>query len=223
MTANELVEYIAEDLNSPSQETKTRISHSLNVRYKQVTSSIGLMPTRRVERESSTTPDDRFVTFDDIEKLDIVFRKTDDVDPGANTVLLGELTNDEMLRISVRTDPPTKYCIYSVEPTSITIKIDCLPVDPTILYAHGLASASTLTNNDQPAFPESFHDVLIHGVKADEYRRREKMVLAKESEILFEKRLSDLRMFIAKSAYLDIYRGKTRNNEGWWDYEVNKY
>jgi hypothetical protein len=216
---NELVEYVAADLNTPSQEIKTRIGHELNVRYKQVTSSIGLIPTRRVEREASTTPDDRFVTFADIEKLDAVFRKTSDVDPGANSILLSEVTSDEMEKLSVRDDPPTKFCIHTVDPTSVTIKIDCLPVDPTTLYASGLANASTLTNNDQPAFPESFHDILIHGVKADEYRRREKFQLAKECEMLFMQRLSDLRMFLAKSAYLDLYRGKNSVSQGWWDYE----
>jgi hypothetical protein len=54
-------------------------------------------------------------------------------------------------------------------------------------------------------------------VLADEYRRKEKSDYVKEQEELFEKRLSDLRMFIAKSAYLQNYRGKHAKAEGWWD------
>jgi hypothetical protein len=223
VTANELVEYIAEDLNTPSQEAKNRIGHALNVRYKQVTSSIGLIPTRRIEVEAAASVGDRFVTFADIEKIDVVFYKSSDVDPGAKATPLTQVTHDEMLKLSVRDEPPTRFCVYNVEPTTVTIQLDCLPASMFILYASGLASTTTLTNNDQPAFPESFHDILIHGVKADEYRRREKANLAKEAEMMFEKRLSDLRMFLAKSAYLDIYRGKHTPAEGWWDYESRKY
>jgi hypothetical protein len=223
VTANELVEYIEEDLNTPSQEAKARISHSLNMRYKQVTSAIGLIPTRRIEVEAAASPDDRFVTFADIEKLDAIFYKSNDVEVDAKPTTLREVTNDEMLALPIRSEPPTKFSIYNVGPTSVTIKMDCVPVDSFILYAHGLATATTITNNDQPAFPESFHDILIHGVKADEYRRREKAGLAKESEILFQQRLSDLRMFIAKSAYLDVWRSKHHSGNGWWDYETHKY
>lgn len=218
MTANELVEYIAEDLNTPSQESKTRISHALNVRYKQVTSSIGLNPTRREEISASAVVGNRNITFTGAEKLDIVFRKV-----GTNNVILREVTNDEMTELAPRSDPPTRFSIFSVAPQSIIIKLDSIPETTFTLYAYVLADATTLTNNDQPAFPESFHDILIHGVKADEYRRREKANLAKESEMLFQQRLSDLRMFIAKSAYLDIYRSKHHKGDGWWDYEINKY
>lgn len=218
MTMNELVEYIAEDLNTPSQEAKTRISHELNVRYKQVTSSIGLSPTRREELTTTATIGDRLLTFTGAERLDIVFRKV-----GTKNIVLTELTNEEMTELNPRSDPPTKFSVFSIAPQSVTIKVDSTPETAFTLYAHVVSDASSLTNNDQPAFPESFHDVLIHGVKADEYRRREKPGLAKESEMMFQQRLSDLRMFIAKSTYLDIYRGKHNQGDGWWDYEIKKY
>jgi hypothetical protein len=221
MTMNELVEYIAEDLNTPSLEAKTRIAHSINVRYKQVTSSIGLIPSRRAESEAVATIGDRIMTFDGIEKVDAVFRKISDVDPATRIVKLDELTDDEMLDAPLVAEPPTKFSIISVDPTSVSVKINCVPETGFSIYANGLANASTLTSNDQPAFPESFHDILLHGVRADEYRRREKMVLAREAEGMFQSRLSDLRMFIAKSAYLEVYRGKHKASEGWWDTNSN--
>lgn len=221
MTMNELVEYIAEDLNTPSLEAKTRIAHSLNVRYKQVTSSIGLIPSRRAEVEGAASIGDRLLTFSGIEKVDVVFRKVSDLDPATQVFTLDELTNDEMLVEPLVSEPPTKFSIISVDPTSVSIKMNCVPTSGFSLYANGLANAATLTSNDQPAFPESFHDILLHGVRADEYRRREKMVLAREAEGLFQTRLSDLRMFIAKSAYLEVYRGKHKASEGWWDTNIN--
>lgn len=122
-----------------------------------------------------------------------------------------------MLDLSVRTEPPTKFSIFSVTQTGVTIMLDCNPTTTFTLYAQGVADTTSLSNNDSPAFPESFHDVLIHGVMADEYRKMEKREYSRESEMEFERRLSDLRMFLAKSAYLEIYAGKTAKSDGWWD------
>ncbi len=212
MTMNELVEYIAEDLGTPSQDTKTRIAHTLNVRYKQVTSSIGLNVTRREELSTNATIGSRLITFTGAERLDTVFRKI-----GTRNIILDEVTNDEMTAITPHDEPPNCYAISAVGPASVTLKLDCTPSTTFALYAHVLGDATTLSSNDQPAFPESFHDILIHGVKADEYRRRDKQALAADAEKMFLGRLSDLRMFIAKSAWLSIYRGKHADKVAWWD------
>jgi hypothetical protein len=217
MTVNEMVEYIAEDLGTPGADTKMRIAHALNLRYKQVTSAIGMSPTRREELNATAVIGDRFMTFTGAEKLDVVFRKI-----GTKNIVITEVTDDEMLKLPVRTEPPTNFSIFSTAPANVTIQLDCTPTTQFILYAHVLGDATTLTGNDQPAFPESYHDLLIHGVKADEYRRREKMQLAKEAELAFQQRLSDLRMFLAKSAYLDIYRGKHATSEAWWDLGISQ-
>src|SRR3954471_18727001 len=119
MTMNELVEYIAEDLNTPSLEAKTRIGHELNVRYKQVTSSIGLITSRRQEFDKQVTIGNRFVTFT-AEKLDTVFISPDATNPNLN-VILDELTNDEMLDVNVRDEPPTRYSVFSTTPTTVTV------------------------------------------------------------------------------------------------------
>lgn len=214
MTMNELVEVISEDLSTPSQDAKTRIGHQLNTRYKQITSSIGLSPTRREQLTAVATIGNRNITFTGAEKLDYVFRKV-----GTKNINLTPITIEEMNELVPRKDPPTKFAVFSTAPQTVTITLDSTPATGFTLYAHVLGDATTLTNNDQPAFPESFHDILIHGVMADEYRRKEKFNLYKEAEIRFQQRLSDLRMFLAKSAYLDIYRNKNAGSDGWWDYE----
>jgi len=212
MTLNEMTLHIADSLNLSSPDSKARIGRNVNVRYKRVTSAIGLVTTRREEVSKAATIGDRNITFTGIEKLDTVFRKV-----GTKNVILDELTNDEMLDLDPRDEPPTKFSVFSVAPSSVTIKLDCTPITAFTLYAHGLADVSTLTGNDSPAFPESFHDILIHGVMADEYRKMEKDQLAREAEGYYEQRLSDLKMFIAKSAYLDIYAGKHSKRDDWWD------
>lgn len=212
MTLNEMTLHIADALNLSSAEAKARIGRNINVRYKRVTSAIGMVTTRREEVNQAATIGNRNITFSGIEKIDAVFRKV-----GTKNIGLDEISNDDMRETSLRTEPPTKFCVFSVAPRSVTITLDCIPETTFTLYAHGLADVSTLSSTDSPAFPESFHDILIHGVVADEYRKMEKRDLARENEGYFEQRLSDLRMFIAKSAYLEIYSAKNRKADGWWD------
>jgi hypothetical protein len=212
MTMNELVRDVAEELGASSQEALDRIMRLANRRYKEITSAIGLITTRREEVSKAATIGSRYLTFSGVERLDTVFRRVDN-----KNYILQEITNDEMLDLNVRDEPPMKYSIFTVSPASVTIFMDCIPTTTFTLYAHGLADVSTLSGTDRPAFPESFHDIIIYGVLADEFRRKEKSKESSDAEAKFTQRLSDLKMFIAKSAYLDQYRGKLSPAEAWWD------
>jgi len=212
MTLNEMTLHIADALNLSSAEAKARIARNINTRYKRVTSAIGLAPSRREEVSKVATIGNRYITFSGVEKLESVYRKV-----GTKHIMLDEITHDEMLELSVRTEPPTKYAVFSITQTGITLMIDCSPTTAFTLYAASVADTTSLSNNDSPAFPESFHDVLIHGVMADEYKKMEKLDYARDCEQDYERRLSDLRMFLAKSAYLEIYAGKRAKADGWWD------
>lgn len=126
--------------------------------------------------------------------------------------------------ISLRgTDPPRNFSINRTYSTSVDIMVDCIPTTTFTLYADGLITLSTLAGNQVPAFPESFHDILVFGAMSDEYRKMEKIPLYQASEADYEKRLSDLRMLIAKSAYQDIYQGKSIVNKRWWQQSDNGY
>ena len=212
MTVNELVAHIADELNQTSPEAMSRITRQLNKRYRQVTASINLVPTRRTELSKAATIGNRFITFTGCEKLDVVFRKV-----GTKNIKLTKVSNDEMLEISVQDEPPTRYSEFSVTGTTITLWLDCTPTTTFTLYAHGLTSALTLTGTDTPAIPESFQDILIYGVCADEYRKKEKLDLYKEADQSFRERMSDLRLFLAKNGSQDLYTGKLAPSEGWWD------
>lgn len=212
MTADELVVHMMDALNLTSPEASTRINRSLNVRYKRVTSAIGLITSRRSTVSKTATIGSSQFTFSGVEHLDVVYRKV-----GTRNIPLIEITDDEMLDRTTRSEPPRVYSVTTVNPQTITITVDCTPTTEFTLYAHGLAILPVLSGSASPAFPESFHDVLIHGVLADEYRKMEKMQYSKDAEMDYERRLSDLKMFIAKSAYMDIYAGKHGPSDGWWD------
>lgn len=204
MTFNELLVSVLDRMNISSDDGKRRIMRFLNDRYRRATSSIGLNSSRRTQVSKAATIGNRDITFPSIEKLEAVIDKSTGVD-----VPLEEISHAEMIDESLITEPPTKYAIQSVTSTGITIRLNCTPATTFTLYADGLALANTQTGvNDSPNFPESFHDLLVFGAMADEYRKMEKQALARDAEMDYERRLSDLRMMLAKSAYQKIYQNK---------------
>ena len=212
-TFQELSTDIMDRLNLTSEDAASRVMKTLHTRYKRVTSSIGLIPSRRTRVSNTATIGSRDLTFSSIEKVDVVYRIV-----GTKTIKLDEITSDEMVDEPLKTEPVTKYCIRSMTDTTVTIRMNVTPTTAFTLYAEGLASQSRIAPDASPAFPESFHDVLIYGVLADEYRKKEQFEFMRAAEEDYENRLSDLRMFIAKSAYLNLYQGKTSNEAvGWWD------
>lgn len=205
MTFSEIVEAIKNRLNLRSQDATDRIGITVNDRYKRITSSIGLNVTRRTTVQTTVTLGVSTVIFSGIEKIISVQSRT--TTPSRT---LTELTIDELrMKSPVTATTVTSYAILSMGANTVTIEIDCVPQTAFTLYADGHANLSTLSGTQTPNFPESFHDIIMHGALADEYRKIEKLNFASDSEALYERRLSDLRMWIAKSNYLDIYQTKT--------------
>lgn len=210
MIFEEIVNEVCDRLNYSSDDAKARVGRAINSRYRRVTSSIGLIDSRRTQVSKAATVGNQLLVFSGIEKVNAVIDKSSGTD-----VVLEEITVDEMHNRSIG-DLPHAYAIYSVTSTTVTIKLDCIPTTTFTLYADGLITVTTLNGSQAPAFSESFHDVLIYGAMADEYRKMEKVELAHDAETDFEHRLSDLRMFLAKSAYLDIYQSKNSIKGLWW-------
>lgn len=210
MTCDEIIIEICEALNLTSDEAKSRVARRLNSRYRRVTSSIGLELSRRTTVSKAATIGVQTITFTGIEKLMTVYTVS-----GVVNKVLTEITPDEMLQESLINGNPSKYCIARVYPTSVDIKVNCIPATAFTLYAAAEVTFVTLAGNAIPQFPESFHDILIYGVMADEYRKMEKVQLAQASDADYERRLSDLRMWIAKTAWKDTYSSKNITNK-WW-------
>ena len=200
-------------LNLTSDQAISRVGRELNARYKRVSSSIGLAVSRRVyDIAVQTVTDDKYLTFTGVEKIEVV----KDVTTVDQPIALVERLPGEMNDLVIKDSQPRNYAIFSVTHNTVTILVDSNVVEDAFIKADGLETAETLSGSLTPAFAESFHDVLVFGAVADELKKMEKFQLAKDAEEDFERRLSDLRMFIAKSAYLDIYQGKTAAEKNWW-------
>jgi len=202
MTFTELVTEIKDRLNLSSTEADTRIGRAVNRLYRTVTSAIGLVVARRTEVNTNTSIGVQTLTFSGIEKVIAVIDKQ--VTPNR---VLEEITYTQLQNDPISTSSPTKYAIERMGASSVTIKLNAIPQAVFPLYAEGHVTTSTLSGSQEPAFSQSYHDVLIEGVLIDEYKKLEKPGLAQLSKQTYEQRLSDLRMWVAKSAYLDITQG----------------
>lgn len=211
MTFAEIVAQVQSRLNLTSTESTTRIGVTVNDRYKRITSAIGINLSRRTTVQANVTIGVSTLTFLLCEKIINV------VDRSATPYrVLTECTVEQLRQEQPASNATArKYAIIGVDAHAVTILLDCVPQTAFTLYADCYGRASTLSGSQEPAFEEDFHDVLLHGALADEYRKMEKPAYARESEALYQERLSDLRMFRAKSSYLDVMQGgNTRRSLG---------
>ena len=218
MTFDELVNEICDRLNLTSDEAKARVGREANARYRRLTSSIGIDTSRFTQVSKVVTVGNRVVTFTGIEKIIAVIDKSSGID-----VPLSHITMDEMHITPVRSDPPRKFAVTNVHAKSVAIYLDATPATAYTLYADGHIILDTLSGTEVPDLPESFHDILIYGVMSDEYRKMEKLPLAQICDQDYERRLSDLRMWIAKSAYKDIYQGRYSGKSFRWTHDSQTY
>lgn len=204
MTFTEGVAEVCARLNLTSAEAITRVGVTFNRVYKKVTTSIGLNVSRHTEVFTTANIGSQFITFDDIEKVNSVVDKSG----GANR-FLAEVSLDELEHAAVAdSDTPTKYAIYRSNAGSVQIKTNANAQTAYQLYAIGFERAAVLSGSQEPAFPESFHDVLVEGTLIEEYLKKEKPELSQLARATYEDRMGDLRIFIAKSPQQSIYAGK---------------
>lgn len=208
MTFTEIVSRISKRLNQTSAASLTRIGESVNDVYKAATASIGLSVTRRTEVQANANISSQYVTFTGVEKVISVIDKS----TGQNR-FLDEVTVDELDRgPTADADTPTKYAIYRSNAGSVQIKLNAVAQTAYTLYAPAYILAPTLSGTQEPAFPESFHDVLVSGGFYEEYMKLEKPALAMIEQKKYEDRMGDLRLFIATSPQQDIYQGKLKGS-----------
>lgn len=204
MTFTEIVAAVAERLNLSSTDALARIGRNVNYRYKRLTSSVGLQPTRRATVNTATVSGNPRITFS-LEKLETVYI----TDTGRRRVL-SERSYDEWRNNStwsLRSGDPEEFAIESMDASTITIVLSPVPSAIMTVYADGLENATTLSGANVPEIPASFHDTLVDGAIADEYQKLENVKQAQEFENRYEMRASELRYHIAKSSYLQRVQG----------------
>lgn len=204
MTYTEIVAEILDRLNLTSSIASTRVGREVNQIYRALTTTLGLNTSRLASVSATTSISSSQVTFSGVEKLERVWL----VDSDGNAGLLSEVMVNELRGITLpSSDLPRRYAIWNITSDTVTIQLDSVAVTVYTIYADGTSTLSTLSGSSEPAFPESFHDIIIDGVLAREYAKLEKVPLARDAEGRYERRLSDLRLFIAKSAMLEIVQG----------------
>lgn len=221
MTFLDLQEATMDALNLSSTDARTRVKSHLNLRLREVQSSCNLAKTRRGLRTVTTASGSGTAVASGVSK---VFGLYDD------TVLkrpLQEISLNELFARATsdaRVDTPTVYAVDLHTADDILLRFHPTPNAALALDADVLLEGTDLSaDGDEPAIPDDFHDILIHGAIASEYAKKEQMRAAQMYEAKFEKRLKELRYFLVKSAYLTL-KAKDRGAFGYaakvWPYGI---
>lgn len=211
MTFTELQTEILDRLNLSSPGAQTRVGRAINRKYRLITSSIGLQLSRRSTLSVGTTAGVSTLVFPNTEKIISVQNRSI-----APNKVLDEVLLDELREAGPYPEGPnpTMWAPASQTSDTITIEFNRIPQSDNLftLYADVHLAIADLSGTNEPAFPESFHDIIIEGVLSDELRKMEKPQLAQIAASEYQRILSDLRMWIAKSGYLDIVQGKSTSS-----------
>lgn len=200
MTFLEIKTEVANRLNLSSAEALTRIGSYINQRYRRLTSSLGLSTSRRSTSTTTTVIGTDTATFS-LEKIELVYILT----PTGKRRIVYEITYEEYRRLSTispKSGTPQQYAVKKINPSSVVVSLYPNPDAILTLNADGLATSTTMVDVDTPNIPADFHDALVLGAMADELFKMEKYDLSGRKEKEYEERVSDLRMFIAKSAMI---------------------
>jgi hypothetical protein len=198
-------------LGLTAESQRLRIRDAINDRLRQVTSTLNLGRTRRSTTTFVTVAGTATVSATGVSALETLY------DP---TTLKRPLTEVSLPWIRARdaasevTGAPEHYAVQSHTSDILTLRLYPKPDAIYTLHADIMAVGTDLDSpDDTPGFPSDFHDLLVDGVLADEYNRVEKArPMAQAHEGKFEKRLGDLRLHIARTAWLS--RQTTDNHTG---------
>jgi hypothetical protein len=199
MTFTEIVTEIMDRLDLSSTTATTRVGRAVNRHYKRTTGALGIAPvTRRVTVTEAATIGSPSITFNAIEKVERV------IDATSTPVFILDTGKsfDEMRQTEPSSsDSATEWAVEAMGATSVTLRFDVAFATAKVYTVDGYGKRATLSLADVPAFPESFHDILVERVMADELRKLENKALADRADAVAEHLTSALRLWIAVDAY----------------------
>jgi len=197
VTFSTIVDLICQRLGIESAESITRIGAGVNIHYKRVTSELGVSVGRpAIGVVAAMTTGVQEQEFTGVERID---RLVDDRS-GSRVVVYPKTVREIREQTPAATDATPEFAVLRMGPDSVTVLLNTLPQTAYELKADGVETAETLSGSQVPQFSESYHDILIDSVIADERRDEEKIAAATVHEARAEKRLSKLRQFIATNA-----------------------
>lgn len=200
MTFTEIATEVAEDLNLTSATAVARVGREINIRYRGIVSSLGLKTSKFASNTQSSVALTNEITFS---SLNMVTRVEDFT--GSVVRELKQVTWDEIRELNLpASNTPTRWALKTVGSITVVVAFDVAFTSTAVsLRADGFAPTTTLSGSTEPIFPQDFHDILVWGVKADEYMKMEKAALAKYCEAKAAARKSELRLYLATNLYLD--------------------
>lgn len=201
MTLADLESRVMARMNFTAPDQRTRVRAALNDRYREVQSTLGLSRTRRSSKTFTTAIGTATVSATGVSALETLYDTTIRKRPLDEVSLIWIRERDAAGSV---TGTPEVYAIETHTNDAITLRLFPIPNAVQALSADVLASGTDMTEaDDAPSFPSDFHDILVHGVLADELLKIEKArPLAQIEEQKFEKRLSELRLHLARTAWL---------------------
>lgn len=214
MTYSEIVDYVADRLNLKSDDQKARVGTSVNMRHREIISSLGVSQvTEQTTATATTTISSRYLTFGPspvaVVKILAVYNTALGTYPPP---ILDEVSTDELLSMGVGADPPTHYAVTNMGERTVTIKLNSIPATAYVLTADVEGNATQLSGAQSPQFSEDYHDILVNLVLADELEKAEKYDKAAAKLKQAETRMGVFRLFIAKSAYKETRQGSRANS-----------
>lgn len=205
MTFNAIKQAVKDYCLLTSTDADTRVGAAINRHYRRLTSTLGLDASRFVTRSASMTIGVSTVTFTEIEHIDRILDTTD----SSSIRLLTEVSIHEIRSSQPGDGVPSRWAVQSVDADGVVVRFDTVPQTAYSLQADGRSTLSDLSGNEEPAFPESFHDILVWSVIAEELLKKEKAQLASVYEQKASALLGELRFFLADSPTRDTRQGGT--------------
>jgi hypothetical protein len=185
--------------NLTSTDARSRLKNHINERLRRVATSTNVGRVRFGSVSINTVANVNTITSTGLVKI-----VTASI-PAENQIL-DERTTDQLRNYDTdvsQNGVPRFFAVKAVNATTLTVQ---LYPEPDAIYAvvlEGILTGTDLSADaDVPGLPEDFHDILIFGALADELPHLQRTDEAAYYEDKFEKRLSDLKYFLAKSAYL---------------------
>jgi hypothetical protein len=210
VTFSEIQTEVLDRLGMTSSTDSTRIGRAINRRYKEITTSLGIKQTSRLTLASkAVTIAQSTVDWTAAEKVIAVYNRAVTPYVTLEEVSMEELRSEMPFQTS---DSPTKWATQGIISDIVTILINVIPATGFTLYADTYATASTLSGSNEPAFPESYHDILISAVLVDELLKLEKAPLAVIENSRVTMRLGELRHWFAVSLMKEQYQGTREAN-----------
>lgn len=199
-------------LNLTSTTARDRVKDEINTRLREIQSSVGMAQTRFGSVNFVTTSGSSTVTASGIAKLGTLY------DPTILKAPLNETTVERIRALNPDgsvVGPVTDYAVEQIVDDSVTLLLYPVPTSAQTLKSDCLlAGVDLVADSDVPTIPVDFHDVIVRAVLYDELAKMEKMAPLALAELKnYTDRMGDLRLYLAKSAYLS--RRSTDNRDGW--------